>query len=84
MAVLVEGAEIRPGFIQGYKINQQKGYRDNLDTVMSLCSKAAESMLKFGDFREHMTARNSCLSPLSFKSPPLLISNMPLKIDPCV
>ena len=34
-------------------------------------------LLLKGDLREHVTARNSCLSPLNFKSPSLLTSNVP-------
>lgn len=42
LAVPVEGAEIKTKsfFIQSQQINWQKGQRHNLDSVMSLCSKA--------------------------------------------
>lgn len=45
LAVPVEAAEIktRSFFIQSQQINWEKGQRDNLDSVMNLCSKAAES-----------------------------------------
>lgn len=45
LAVPVEGAEIKTGsfFIQSQQINWQKVQRDVLDSIISLCSKVAES-----------------------------------------